>query len=112
MGRELGLGMGLVALTIAAHSLGVVGIARILRRLYRIARRHEKNIRRLTGISAALIGTVGLLLAVLHGLEAAVWAVAYLWLGAFLRNATRSFTPSIPSPRAAHLAMCSMRSGG
>jgi hypothetical protein len=29
-----------------------------------------------------LIGVVGLLLAALHGIEAVVWAAAYLWLGA------------------------------
>ena len=29
-----------------------------------------------------VIGTVGLLLAVLHGIEAAIWAAAYVWVGA------------------------------
>jgi hypothetical protein len=29
-----------------------------------------------------LVGAVGLLLAVLHGIEATIWAAAYLWLGA------------------------------
>jgi hypothetical protein len=33
-------------------------------------------------ILTMLIGAIGLSLAVLHGLEAALWAVAYLWLGA------------------------------
>ena len=28
------------------------------------------------------VGTVGLLLAVLHGIEAMIWAAAYEWLGA------------------------------
>src|SRR5438309_102416 len=28
------------------------------------------------------VGAVGLLLAVLHGIEAAIWAAAYVWLGA------------------------------
>jgi hypothetical protein len=74
----------LIALTIAAHSLGIVIIARVLRRSYQIARRYEQNIRRPTEIAAALIGAVGLLLAILHGLEAAVWALAYLWLGAIV----------------------------
>lgn len=37
-----------------------------------------------------LITMVGLLLAVLHGIEAGLWALAYLWLGAFgsLKDAT------------------------
>ena len=29
-----------------------------------------------------MVGVVGLLLAVLHGIEAAIWAGAYVWLGA------------------------------
>ena len=29
-----------------------------------------------------VVGAVGLLLAVLHGIEAAIWAAAYVWLGA------------------------------
>ena len=33
-------------------------------------------------IVIGLIGAVGLLLAVLHGIEATIWAAAYLWLGA------------------------------
>jgi hypothetical protein len=30
-----------------------------------------------------VIGAVGLLLAILHGIEAGLWAAAYWWLGAF-----------------------------
>jgi hypothetical protein len=33
-------------------------------------------------IVIGLVAAAGLLLAVLHGIEAAVWAAAYLWLGA------------------------------
>lgn len=33
-------------------------------------------------IVIAVVGTAGLLLAVLHGIEAAIWAAAYVWLGA------------------------------
>jgi hypothetical protein len=29
-----------------------------------------------------VVGAVGLLLAALHGIEATIWAAAYLWLGA------------------------------
>ena len=29
-----------------------------------------------------MIGVIGLLLAVLHGIECGIWAAAYLWLGA------------------------------
>ena len=33
-------------------------------------------------IVIGVVGTTGLLLAVLHGIEATIWAAAYLWLGA------------------------------
>ena len=33
-------------------------------------------------IVIGVVGAVGLLLAVLHGIEAAIWAAAYVWLGA------------------------------
>jgi hypothetical protein len=33
-------------------------------------------------IVIGVVGAVGLLLAILHGIEAAIWAAAYLWLGA------------------------------
>ena len=34
-------------------------------------------------IVIGVVAVIGLLLAVLHGTEAATWSVAYLWLGAF-----------------------------
>ena len=40
------------------------------------------GLRRLIPIVIGVAGAVGLLLAVLHGIEAAIWAAAYLWLGA------------------------------
>jgi hypothetical protein len=40
------------------------------------------GLRRLIPIVIGIIGVFGLLLAVLHGIEAAIWAAAYLWLGA------------------------------
>ena len=33
-------------------------------------------------ILIGMVGAAGLLLAALHGIEAAIWAAAYLWLGA------------------------------
>jgi hypothetical protein len=33
-------------------------------------------------IQICVIGVIGLLLAVLHGIECGIWAAAYLWLGA------------------------------
>jgi len=38
--------------------------------------------RQIFAIVIGLIGSVGLLLAALHGMEASLWAAAYWWLGA------------------------------
>ena len=43
-----------------------------------------------------LIGSAGLLLAVLHGIEAALWAAAYWWLGA-LNSAAQALLYSVDS---------------
>ena len=40
------------------------------------------GLRHLIPIVIGTIGAFGLLLAVLHGIEAAIWAAAYVWLGA------------------------------
>ena len=40
------------------------------------------TLRDVAAIQIGVIGTVGLLLAALHGVEAALWAAAYWWLGA------------------------------
>ena len=40
------------------------------------------HLRHLIPIVIGMVGVVGLLLAVLHGIEAAIWAAAYIWLGA------------------------------
>jgi hypothetical protein len=44
--------------------------------------RNHLSLRHAIAIVIGLIGVVGLLLAVLHGIEAALWAAAYWWLGA------------------------------
>ena len=40
------------------------------------------NLWNLIAIQICVIGVIGLLLAVLHGIECAIWAGMYLWLGA------------------------------
>jgi hypothetical protein len=75
-------GLSLIAVTMAVHAMGItvmgLGTMRIRHRLeQRCIRLH-----RLLAVVACVIGAVGLLLAVLHGLEATLWALAYLWLGA------------------------------
>ena len=72
----------LLALTIAIHVTGIVLIAgaieRILAKLPKLDVTHVGT----SIISIALIVIVALGLAVLHGVDCAVWAVAYLHLGA------------------------------
>jgi hypothetical protein len=74
-------GLGLIALTIAFHASGVVLLARGLQRAGHRGF-HGRAFRHPVALPVALVGIVGLLLAVLHGLEAGLWAGAYLWLGA------------------------------
>ena len=40
------------------------------------------RLRHVIPIVIGIVGALGLLLAVLHGIEAAIWAAAYVWLGA------------------------------
>jgi hypothetical protein len=75
-------GLWLIALTIAIHTIGVVMMA--------VAGcGSEPGWRPGTSvfwhailIVIGVVGTAGVLLAVLHGIEAAIWAAAYVWLGA------------------------------
>jgi hypothetical protein len=77
-------GLSLIALTIAMHAAGVMlmALAGVSVRA-RIESRNHLGLRHVAAILIGLIGAVGLLLAVLHGVEAALWASAYWWLGAF-----------------------------
>ena len=75
-------GLSLIALTIAIHTMGVVmmAVAGLRVRLWLEVR--NLGLRHVIRIVIAGVGAVGLLLAVLHGIEATIWATAYLWLGA------------------------------
>jgi hypothetical protein len=76
-------GLSLIALTIAMHASGVMLMALAGVRLrVRIESRNHLILRHVAAIQIGLIGTVGLLLAALHGVEAALWAAAFWWLGA------------------------------
>jgi hypothetical protein len=61
-------------------------------------RHHRKPFRssHVLAISIAFVGVAGLLLAALHGIEAALWAAAYRWLGA-LDSLTDAILYSIDS---------------
>jgi hypothetical protein len=75
-------GLSLIALTIAIHAMGVVAMA-----IGELGIRARLKTRKLGSwhlipIVIGIVAAVGLLLAVLHGIEAAIWAAAYVWLGA------------------------------
>jgi hypothetical protein len=75
-------GLPLIALTLLFHTAVVIGIWVLVARL-RLSVEKRRMAERATVILAmAAFGAVGLVLAVLAGLEATVWAMAYLLLGA------------------------------
>ena len=76
-------GLSLIALTMAVHATGVIlmALAGVGIRA-RIESRNHLTLRHVAAIQIGLIGALGLLLAALHGVEAALWAAAYWWLGA------------------------------
>jgi hypothetical protein len=75
-------GLSLIALTIAIHTMGVVMMA--IAGLAIRVRLETRNLGfwHVILIATSGIGVAGLLLAMLHGIEAAVWAAAHVWLGA------------------------------
>ncbi len=79
---SLGWTILLLTLTIAIHVTGIVLIAGAIERI--IAKLPQLDVTHIgtSIVSIVLIVIVALGLAVLHGVECAVWAVAYLHLGA------------------------------
>ena len=75
-------GLSLIALTVAIHAMGVVMMALVMERIRVRLDNRSLGLRYVIPIVIGLVGAVGLLLAVLHGIEATIWAAAYLWLGA------------------------------
>ena len=76
-------GLSLIALTITIHAGGVALMAfATLGIRVRLERESGLTSRQVFGIVIGLIGSVGLLLAVLHGIEAVLWAAAYWSVGA------------------------------
>lgn len=72
-------GLSLITLTIAVHATALAFMALVLRRIWVRAESpgHQGFLTMIT-----LIAVVGVLLALLHGIEAGLWAAAYWWLGA------------------------------
>ena len=76
-------GLSLIALTMAVHATGVVIMAiAMLSIRSRVEARSSLRFHHLLAVLIGLIGVLGMLLAVLHGIEAGMWAVAFWWLGA------------------------------
>ena len=75
-------GLSLIALTIAIHAMCVVLMAFVGIGIRARLETRKLGLRHLIPITIGIVGAVGLLLAVLHGIEAAIWAAAYVWLGA------------------------------
>jgi hypothetical protein len=75
-------GLSLIALTIAIHAMGVVMMAVVGLGISLWLETRNLGIRHVILIVTGAVGAIGLLLAVLHGVEATIWAAAYVWLGA------------------------------
>ena len=75
-------GLSLVGLTIAIHATGVTFMVFVLHGFRVRLQNRSLGLPRAILIAVAAFTAMGLLLAVLHGIEAGFWAAAYLWLGA------------------------------
>jgi hypothetical protein len=75
-------GLSLIALSLGMHAVGLVGIGLILARIEnRLGAQSLRRAGELAG-GALIIGMAGLMLAILHGIEAALWGAVYLFVGA------------------------------
>jgi hypothetical protein len=75
-------GLSLIALTIAIHVTGVVIMSFVGFGIKVRLETWNFGLWRVIPLVIGVIGAVGLLLAALHGIEAAIWAAVYVWLGA------------------------------
>jgi hypothetical protein len=72
----------IIALTLMFHSASIVLISVWLGRVGTALERKKWKLWRLMLVCVVMIGVVGWMLALLHGLEAGLWACVFLWLGA------------------------------
>lgn len=77
-----GWGLSLIASTTALHSTAVVIMALAAAKVRVRLEARGDPLWKLIAILICLTGVIGLLLAMLHAVESAIWAVAYWWLGA------------------------------
>ena len=75
-------GLLLIVLTMAIHATAVVVLAFVLVPMRGRLESRGVELWSLIAILICIIGVLGLLLAMLHGIECVIWAGAYLWLGA------------------------------
>jgi hypothetical protein len=75
-------GLSLIALTMAIHATAVVMMAFVGVKFRAGLETRTLNLWNLIAILICTIVVIGLLLAVLHGIECGIWAAAYLWLSA------------------------------
>ena len=75
-------GVSLIVLTVAIHALGVVMMAFAGLQLRSCLGSRNFPLWFIIAELIGVIAVIGMLLVLLHGIEATIWAVAYLWLGA------------------------------
>ena len=75
-------GLSLIALTVAIHAMGVVVMALLGIRIRAELEARNLGLQHVIPIVIGVVAAAGMLLAALHGIEAAVWAAAYVWVGA------------------------------
>lgn len=80
--QDWAFGLSLIGLTIMIHATALVMMAITAARIRTRLENTKLGPGRVILILFLLIGVAGFLLAALHGLEATIWAVAYVWLGA------------------------------
>ena len=90
-------GLSLITLTIAVHATGLASMALpVLSIRFRVETQSRLRLHHKLIVLIVLITAVGLLLAVLHGIEAGLWAAAYWWLGA-LQSPSEAILYSVDS---------------
>jgi hypothetical protein len=75
-------GLSLIVLTMTIHAAAVLIMASVGTRIR--VQLETRSLRQwnLIAILICTTGLIGLILAMLHGIECGIWAAAYLWLGA------------------------------
>ncbi|MGE0420142.1 MAG: hypothetical protein AB7O80_25330 [Acetobacteraceae bacterium] len=89
-------GLTLIGITIAMHAIGLVFLARVLQIFRDVIMPYRFRRRANAWVAVMLVGLSGAALAMLHAAEAAVWAIAYMLVGA-MENPSDAILYSIDS---------------